>query len=186
MTSAETTTEIPSNSSLEPARRQHSTPPARLDNVQPHEWAFLHLVQQHGIDAPQLRRAEGLTAQVAADGQSDCWTHAWNIARRLRARDEQARYIEGTILRPGAGGPSFHAWVEEYNPLLGWAVVECTPGYEQASHYRGIAVDCSVGGLVEDLTSDWPKTERYSVLQALLAGGSSPAATLEVASGRRP
>lgn len=172
MTAAET----PTYSNLEPAR---------LDDVQPHEWAFLRLIQQHGVDAPQARRAAALTAQVAADGQSDCWTHAWNTARRLRARDEHAHYVEGTVLRPGAGGPSFHVWVEEYNPLLGRAVVECTPGYEQASHYRGIAVDCSVGGIVEKLTSDWPKAERYSVLQALLAGDHTPAATLEIATGKR-
>lgn len=147
-----------------------SAKPQPLTDLHPAEVQYLQMVREHGLPAP-LRKRLDLQPPVADDGETDCWTHAWEVARRTGAS-----YVEGVCQRPGAGGPSFHAWVEEDHPLLGRTVVETTPGYEEASRYLGIVVDNAPGGLVDRITSDW--TIRSSVLQAALAGGGTPGQVL--------
>lgn len=151
-------------------------PPQPLTDVTDVEQAYLHLIRRHGRRAPVNRRVD-IQRPVADDGESDCWTHAWK-----KARQTDATYVEGVCFRPGADGPSFHAWMEETNPLTGRTLVECTPGYENATRYLGIPVDTTPGGLVDMLTQDW--TLRVSVIQAALAGGRTPAQVLHAVTAR--
>lgn len=145
-------------------------PPKALTDVTDVEKTYLRLIRQHGRPAPTSKRFD-IQTPVADDGESDCWTHAWQVARRTGGT-----YVEGVCFRPGADGPSFHAWVEETNPLTGRTLVECTPGYENATRYLGIPVDSTPGGLVDTITSDW--TIRSSVIQSALAGGGTPTQVL--------
>lgn len=147
-----------------------SARPQPLTNVTYTERTYLRLVLRHGHRAPHAKQLD-LQKPVADDGQTDCWTHAWQVAQRTGAD-----YVEGLCVRAGAGGPSFHAWVEHDHPLTGRTVVECTPGYRDASQYLGITVDCTPSGHIDQLTRHWHT--RASVLQALLAGGTSPAELL--------
>lgn len=153
--------------------------PKPLTDMIPAERQYLALVRRHGVPGPAVKRLD-IQSPVADDGESDCWTHAWETARRTGGT-----YVEGICVRSGANGPSFHAWVEETNPLTGRTLVEVTPGYEHAAHYVGIAVDSSQGGTVEEVTGDW--TVRSSVIQAALAGGGTPEQVLRhvAAKGRR-
>lgn len=148
------------------------TAPKPLTDLHEAERTYLRLVRQHGRPAPATKRLD-LQAPVADDGESDCWTHAWQVAQRTGAT-----YVEGICVRAGADGPSFHAWVEETNPLTGRILVECTPGYEHATRYVGIAVDCTPDGIPAQMTGDWDV--RASVIQSALAGGGTPARVLEV------
>lgn len=138
-----------------------------LTDVTPAERTYLDMVRKRGIAGP-IRKRLDIQDPVVDDGESDCWTHAWQVAQRIGGT-----YVEGVCVRPGASGPSFHAWVEEVNPLTGPTLVETTAGYEQAAHYLGIAVDCTPGGLIEEVTKSWGSV-RASVIQALLAGGQTP------------
>lgn len=148
-----------------------ATPPKPLTNLHPAERTYLRLVRAQGRPAPTTKRLD-IQAPIADDGETDCWTHAWQVARRLREQGIEATYVEGICFRPSATGPSFHAWVEEANPLTGRVLVECTPGYERANRYLGIAVDCTPGGVPDRVTAEW--TVRSSVIQAALAGGGGP------------
>lgn len=53
----------------------------------------------------------------------------------LRAAGVPARYVEGYVLNTGIGRVttvterSAHAWVEYFDPGLGWVILEATPGY---------------------------------------------------------
>jgi hypothetical protein len=128
--------------------------------------SHIHPAIRDTVANSRQQLVQEVQAAVADDGETDCWTHAWQVARRTGGT-----YVEGLCVRKGASGPSFHAWVERDHPLLGRILVETTPGYEEASHYVGIAVDNTPGGTVEKVTSDW--TIRSSVLQAALAGGGT-------------
>lgn len=153
------------------------TTPAPLKNVTAVERAYLRLVRQHGTPAPASKRL-ALQTRVAADGETDCWTHAWQVAQQLRTLGRQATYVEGVVVRRGADGPSFHAWVEESTPLSQHGVlVECTPGYEDAGPYFGIHVDSTPGSFADRVTEGW--TTRFSVIQALLSTGLEPHLLLE-------
>lgn len=142
------------------------TAPKPLTDLTDVERTYLRLIRAHGRPAPTTKQYEP-QAPVADDGQSDCWTHAWNLARRIRGT-----YVEGIVVRPGANGPSFHAWVETDNPLIGRSLVEATPGYEHAQHYLGITIDNAPRGKVSLMTARWHI--RASVIQAALAGGGTP------------
>lgn len=136
-----------------------------LANIRPAERAFLRLVRKYGRPAPASKHIDA-QAPLADDGESDCWTHAWNVAR---ARG--ALYVEGVCRRPGTTGVSMHAWVEETTPF-GRRIVECTPGYEQASMYVGLPLDPRPGGPAAKATREWPTNEpRASVLQAAIQTG---------------
>lgn len=139
--------------------------PQPLTDLSAAERTYLRMVRRYGRPGPASKRLD-IQAPVADDGETDCWTHAWQVARRTGGT-----YVEGICTRPGASGPSFHAWVEETNPLTGATLVECTPGYEEATGYFGIPVDTTPGGLVDQISGDW--TVRSSVIQAALAGGGS-------------
>lgn len=128
------------------------------------ETTYLNLVRRHGVPGPTTKRLE-IQPPVADDGESDCWTHAWTVARNLGAT-----YVEGVCRRAGAGGPSMHAWVQQDTPF-GPVLIETTPGYEDATHYRGIAIDTTPGGQVDQITRQWRL--RSSVLQSALAGAQS-------------
>ncbi len=142
-----------------------------LLDVQPWEEQYLALITRYGTRGPAVKRLD-IQEPFDIDGQSDCWTHAWEVARRVGGS-----YVEGFCVRAFSGGPSFHAWVEIENPLAGPTIIETTPGYEQATGYMGIAVDCSPGGVVEQITQDWGVV-RQSVIQSLLAHGAAPAKVL--------
>lgn len=130
------------------------------------EHAYLRLVRTKGHPAPTAKRLL-IQKPVADDGETDCWTHAWRIARQIGGT-----YVEGVCRAEGSHGLSMHAWVVENNPLTGATLVEVTPGYERATHYIGIAIDSRPGGKVDELTADWHV--RSSVIQAAFYGGWSP------------
>ncbi len=142
-------------------------PPAPLTGVTEVERVYLMLVRRSGRPAPAAKRLD-VQDPVAADGESDCWTHAWNLARRTGGT-----YVEGVCRRRGASGPSFHAWVEHDHPVTGRVLVECTPGYEQASDYYGIPVASAPGSFADKATRRWGNV-RVSVIQAALAAGATP------------
>lgn len=129
------------------------------------ERQYMRMVRLHGQAAPNAKRLD-LQDPVADDGETDCWTHSWEVSRATGAT-----YVEGICRRPGAGGYSMHAWVEEDTPF-GRRVVECTPGYEEATDYLGVMVDNAHGGQVEEITAEW-EGPRSSVLQAALGAGFS-------------
>lgn len=133
------------------------------------EAKYDRLVRACGRPAPSAKRLD-LQPPVADDGETDCWTHAWEVARRIGGR-----YVEGVCALPG-GRVSRHAWVEEDTPFGACVVVETTVGYEAAYNYIGVVVDCSVGGHVEAATRG--QSPRSSVLQLALAAGFDFARTL--------
>lgn len=52
----------------------------------------------------------------------------------LRAAGIQAQYVEGYVVQVSPNGPAVtvyedqaHAWVEYYDPAVGWRILECTP-----------------------------------------------------------
>lgn len=130
---------------------------------------FVRILDKLGRWAPTARRLE-IQEPIANDGETDCWTHAWQVAQRT----PNARYVEGLCRRsPGRTDKATHAWVEVDGPF-GAMVVETTPGYENASLYRGLVVDHTPGGFVDRETRDaWPPGIRGSVIQAYLQGGAS-------------
>jgi hypothetical protein len=144
---------------------EQASTPAPLTDLIPAEREYLRMVRRYGSPAPLAKRLD-IQTPVADDGETDCWTHAWEVARRTGGT-----YVEGVCIREGADGPSFHAWVEEDNPLTGRTMVEVTPGYERATRYVGIAVDSTPGGVVEKITGDWKV--RSSVIQSALFGGGT-------------
>lgn len=141
-----------------------------LTDVTGVERTYIRLVRTHGAAAPSAKRID-LQPPVADDGETDCWTHAWDIARSTGGT-----YVEGLCRRPGAGGFSMHAWAEEDSPF-GRRIVEGTPGYEDATDYIGIAVDCTPGGDV-DRASNPEGDPRSSVIQLCLATGWTVEQTL--------
>lgn len=136
-----------------------------LTDITAAEHGFITMVRSFGLPGPASKYVD-LQAPVADDGQTDCWTHAWQVAQ---ARG--ALYVEGMCRRPQAGGPSMHAWVEEDTPF-GRRIIECTPGYEQASGYIGLGIDPSPRSDAAAATADWPANEpRSSIIQAALQSG---------------
>lgn len=119
---------------------------------------FEALVRKYGRPGPQ---SKVLAEQMTYDG--DCWTAAW---REAKARG--GRYVEGTCRR-GNERVRAHSWVEVDGPF-GTVLVECTKGYETATHYRGITVDSSPGGHVARASRTWGSV-RQSVVETLIALG---------------
>lgn len=143
--------------------------PRPLVGVRPYEAAFLNLVRSHGNPAPDTKRIAAQPA-IANDTESDCWTHAWNVAQQLGAW-----YVEGVCIRPAAGGPSMHAWVEEDSAFGAPRLVEVTPGYEHATRYLGLRIDASPLGPAAQATSEWdPDAPRASLLQVAFLNGANP------------
>jgi hypothetical protein len=119
---------------------------------------FEAIVRRVGQPSPTARV---LAATLVDDGA--CWTGAWREAQ-IRC----GRYIEGTC-RIGGRRVRAHAWVEVDGPL-GSMVVECTRGYENATHYLGVAIDSTPGGEVDRATRNWGD-DRCSVIEASVAVG---------------
>lgn len=129
---------------------------------------FVRFMRRIGQPAPNTKRLE-IQEPIVDDGETDCWTHAWEVAQRT----PNARYVEGICGRPGGltKDSATHAWVE-VDSLFGPVLIECTPGYEYATNYRGLVVDHTPGSWVERATRDWPR-QRASVIQSYLRGNAS-------------
>ena len=106
---------------------------------------------------------------LADDG--DCWTAAWTFARATGGT-----YVEGCCILPP--DPELgdkkrkvraHAWVERQGPF-GLQVVECTRGYENGSSYKGVPVNSTEGGEIDQSTSTWGNT-RASVIEVFFHEG---------------
>jgi hypothetical protein len=128
---------------------------------------FVRIMRRLGQPAPNTKRLE-IQEPIVDDGETDCWTHAWEVAQRT----PNARYVEGICGRPGGltKDSATHAWVEADTPF-GPVLIECTPGYEDAHSYRGLVVDHRPGSWVAAETRDWPR-QRASVIQGYLRGGA--------------
>lgn len=126
------------------------------------ERVFARMVRQHGKPGANGKRLD-LQPLIADDGETDCWTHAWEVAQRTPG----ARYVEG--LCHNGKALAQHAWVEEDTPF-GPRLVECTPGYEEARDYVGIVVDHSPGSIAHEVSVEWERP-RSSVMQAMIGGG---------------
>lgn len=99
---------------------------------------FVRLMYRAGSPAPQHLRLE-LAAPIADDGETDCWTHAYDYARATGAT-----YVEGICFRAKPDGSvalAVHAWCEGTTPFGGRERIELTRGYEHAYGHRGIPVD---------------------------------------------
>lgn len=144
------------------------------------EAAFVALIQRHGVPRTGARVLD-IQPPIVDDGETDCWSHAWDLARATGGR-----YVEGLCRRtPARSRIATHAWVERNTPF-GVQIIETTKGYEHASEYRGLVIDTAPGSLAVRLTKDWPKNEpRSSVLQAALAGGWTWEAILDEMIARR-
>ena len=139
------------------------------------ERAYVHLIGRHGTSRAGARTLN-IQPDFSGDGVTDCWTHAWKVAK-----ETGGRYVEGTCRRTMSRDRiATHAWVEKDTPF-GVQIIETTEGYEQASDYRGLVIDTRPGSLASRLTSNWPKDgQRSSIIQAALAGGWSPDMVLEL------
>lgn len=128
---------------------------------------YVRIMRRIGQPAPSAKRLD-IQEPIVDDGETDCWTHAWEVA----SRTPNARYVEGICGRPGGltKDSATHAWVEVDTPF-GTTLIECTLGYEEARHYRGIVVDHRPGSWVESATRGWPR-QRASVIQSYLRGGA--------------
>ena len=67
-------------------------------------------------------------------GSGYCVHYATTAAVLLRAAGIQAQYVEGYVARVPQDGTAVtvyedqaHAWVEYYDPAVGWRILECTP-----------------------------------------------------------
>jgi hypothetical protein len=119
---------------------------------------FEALVRRYGRPGPANK---ALADRLTYDG--DCWTAAW---REARARG--GRYVEGSC-RLGNHKVRAHSWVEIDGPF-GPVLIECTKGYEDATHYLGIVVDCSTGGHVARASRTWGSL-RQSVIESMVSLG---------------
>lgn len=127
---------------------------------------FVHIAFRHGVIHTRPAR---VIAPAGPDG--DCWTYAWNYAR-----EHGFRYVEGSVHMGDRRPPEYvraHAWCEEDTPT-GVVVHEVTQGYEDATEYRGVTVDCTPGSYISDFTQPWDDIgERGSAIEALIVNGFS-------------
>lgn len=132
------------------------------------EVRFVALLRKTGVPMPNLRKYDP-QPPIADDGETDCWTHAWEYAHQ-----HGGQYFEGICFK-GKGAVAPHAWVVTYTPF-GLSVVETTEGYERAYGYRGVAVKMHEPMLQRPV---YFEGRRYSIIQLCIAGGIDPMSVID-------
>lgn len=142
-------------------RTSHKAPPVRRNPMATRETEdelaarvraqFVHLAETEGHVFPAFKGYEPYGPPV------ECWTNAWNYAQATGLG-----YAEGITKMPN--GWHAHAWCVTDDG----AVIEPTLGYDQATEYRGWALNVEGITAVHALLGDGPRT---SFLEAGLGSG---------------